>query len=99
MSAALDFHRAKAQAYKKTLEATPGPQKHEQASNIIAKQVNELVEAIKTEFPDAAQHLPPTITWANPFASRTGWSDVKLVEMEMMLNQIIGVLDVLRASR
>lgn len=99
MPTSLDFHRAKAIAYKKTLEATPGAQKQERASITIAKQVNELIEAIKAEHPEAEPHLPATITWNNPFANRTGWCDVKLVEMEMLLNQIIAVLDVLKAGR
>lgn len=55
------------------------------------------MEDIKKASPDCAFHLPEPITW-NTVAAEAGWSDIKFLELEMLLNQVIAVLDVLRAD-
>jgi hypothetical protein len=94
----LDFVKATVLAYKSTLDSKPSSEKSGRVSIQLAHQFNSIVEKIKNVCPpEAASELPRPITWNTP-AANAGWSDVKFLELEMMLNQVIAILDVLRAD-
>jgi hypothetical protein len=98
MATPLDFVRAKVLAYKNTLEGKPTREKEKHVSIQIAEQVNSFMEEIKREFPEATHHLPPPITWIGMGALDMRISDVRFLELEMMLNQVLAILDVLRGA-
>lgn len=98
MATTLDFLKAKVQAYKHTLEGKTGKEKDGRVSIQIAQQFNAIIDEIKKESTEAAPHLPHPVTWNSPFA-QTGLSDVKYLDLEMMLNQVLAILDVIRESK
>jgi hypothetical protein len=97
MPTQMDFLRAKVLAYKNTLDGRAASQKAGRVSTLIAEQFNAIVEEIKKALPEAASHMPPTITSITVPGS--GKSDVTFLDLEMMLNQVVSVLDVLRAEQ
>jgi len=98
MATTLDFLRANVQAYKHTLDGKSSKEKDGLVSIQIAKQFNAIVDQIKKEAPDAAPHLPQSIEWTGPF-SQMQLADVNFLDLEMMLNQVVAVLDVVRSSK
>lgn len=96
MPTQLDFLRAKVLAYKGTLDGRAASQKAGRVSTQIAEQFNAIVEEIKKAVPEAAPHMPHTITSITVPGS--GKSDVTFLDLEMMLNEVVGVLDLLRAD-
>lgn len=98
MSTTLDFLRANVQAFKHTLDGKSTKEKGGLVSIQIAQQFNAIVDQIKREVPDAAPHMPQPITWTGPF-ERLQQSDVAFLDFEMMLNQVLAVLDVVRGSK
>ena len=95
MPTQLEFIKAKVSAYKATLTPKTHKEKEGRISIQMAQQVNAFVEEIKKEAHEAATHLPQPIGWDSPFA-RVAQAEVSFLELEMMLNQILAVLDVLR---
>ena len=95
----LDFHRATVLAFKSTLEGKSAKEKEKHIAIQIAEQFNSTVEKIKKEFPDAASHLPQPITWKGIAAQDMQITDIRFLDFEMMLNQVLAILDVLRGSR
>jgi hypothetical protein len=93
----LDFLRAKLLAYKQTLDGKRPGNKDCDVSITIADQFNAIVEAIGRASPAAAPHLPKPIT--SKIAPFAGVSDVRFLDLEMMINEAIAVLDVIRAGR
>jgi hypothetical protein len=69
-----------------------------QLSIQIADQFNPVVENVKKEYPDAAPHLPQPITWTGIAAQDMQIADITFIDFEMLLNQVLAVLDVLRGS-
>lgn len=98
MATTLDFLRARVQAYKSTLDGKSSQEKEKHVSIQIAEEFNLILEEIKKEAADAAPHLPKPITWQSIFARDMRVADVRFLELEMMLNQVLAVLDVLRGS-
>lgn len=97
MPTSLDFLNAKVLAYKNTLDGKPAKEKAKAVSIHIAQQFNAMLEELKKEAPEVASHLPQPIAW-NPMF-REGPSCVAFLELEMMLNQVVAVLDLLREGR
>jgi hypothetical protein len=98
MATTLDFVRAKIQAFKHTLESKPSAEKQKHVAIQIAEQFNSFLEEIKKESPEAAAHLPMPITWTSVFARDMRLSDIKFLELELLLNQVLAVLDVVRGD-
>jgi hypothetical protein len=98
MATALDFIRASVQAYKHSLDQKSSQDKDGPVSIQIAQQFNSIVDQIKKEVPEAASHLPQPITWTGPFA-RMNCADVKFLELEMMLNQVLAILEVVQCRQ
>ena len=97
MASTLDFLKANVQAYKHTLDGKSSKEKASLVSIQIAQQFNAIVDQIKKEAPDTAPHLPKPVTWVGPFA-RMQHADVTFLDLEMMINQVLAVLDVVRSS-
>jgi hypothetical protein len=93
MPTALDFLKARVQAYKHTLEGKSGKEKDGRVSVQTAQQFNGIVDEVKKQAPDAAPHLPPHITWNSPFA-KIQQADATFLDLEIMVNQVLAILDV-----
>ena len=98
MPTPLDFVRAKVLAYKNTLDGRSTKEKEKQVAIPIAQEFNAFLEEIKKAFPEDASHLPQPITWEGMAAHDFRMSDVRFLELEMLLNQVLAVLDVLRGN-
>lgn len=98
MPTSLDFHRATMMAFKNTLEGKSSKEKENHVSIQIAEQFNGVVEAIKNEHPEAAPHLPKPITWKGIAAQDMQIADIRFLDLELLLNQVLATLDVIRAS-
>ena len=97
MPTPIDFLKATVAAFKETLGQTPPTQKNDLVSIHSGKHFNDLLAKIKVEAPEAAGHLPPPITWTTDFALM-GKSDIKFLELEMYVNQVVHVLNVLASD-
>jgi hypothetical protein len=99
MPTSLDFYKATVLAFKHTLEGKSTKEKEKHVSIQIAEQFNAVVENIKKEHPDAAIHLPQPITMKGIASRDMQIADIRFLDFEMMLNQVLAILDVLRESR
>ncbi len=96
MPTSLDFHKATIMAFKNTLEGKSAKEKEKHISIQIAAQFNSIVDNIKKEFPDAASHLPQPITWNGIAAMDMQIADITFLDFEMLLNQMLGILEVIQ---
>jgi hypothetical protein len=99
MPTPLDFLRAKVQAYKHILDGKTAKEKEKHVSTAVAEEFNGLLEEIKKAVPETAPHLPQPITSTSFFARDLRVSDVKYLDLELLLSQVLAVLDVLRENR
>jgi hypothetical protein len=99
MATSLDFYKTTVLAFKHTLEGKSAKEKEKHVSIQIADQFNSVVENVKKEYPDAAPHLPQSITWRGIATQDMQIADIRFIDFEMLLNQVLAVLDVLRGSR
>jgi hypothetical protein len=97
MPTPLDFHKATVLAFKNTLEGKSAKEKERHISIQVAKQFNAVVDKIKGEHPDAATHLPEPITWKGIAAQDMQIADISFLDFELLLNQVLGLLEVLEA--
>jgi hypothetical protein len=97
MPTTLDGLRARVFALKQTLDAKTPQEKSGRVTSAMAQHVNSLLEQIKQEVPSFAAQLPQPITSRSDFGI-AGFSDIKHLELEMMLNEVVAVLDLLRAD-
>src|SRR4051794_28518924 len=93
----LDFLRAKVIAYKNTLEAKSSTEKNKHVAIAVAQQFNGFLEEIKKESSVAAPHLPHPVTWKG-HAADFQKADVTYLDLELLVNQVLAVLDVVRGS-
>jgi hypothetical protein len=98
MPTPLEFVKAKVGAYKKALDGKSAKEREGRISIPIAKEVNAFIEEIKNGTPEAAPHLPQPIRWDNLHLLRQGLADVNYLELEMILNQMLDVLEVLKSN-
>jgi hypothetical protein len=99
MATTLDFLKAKVLAYKHSLEGRSSNEKQRHVAIHVAQEFNSCMEEIKKEAPEAAPHLPKPITWDGIAARDMQVADVTFLDMEMLINQTLAVLDVIRGSR
>lgn len=99
MATTLDFLKAKVQAYKHTLEGKSAREKENHISIQIAEQFNGIIENIKREYPEATPHLPQPITWKGIAAQDMQIADIRFLDFEMLLNEVLAILEVLRESK
>ena len=97
MPSKIDFLRAKVIAFKETLERTPPEQKAANASSTITVEFNDILEQLRKESPDAAEHLPRTIV-TGKYLAPPGYTNLKLVELEILANQVINILNILKSD-
>ncbi len=96
MPTSLDFHKGTITAFKNTLDGKSAKEKEKHISIQIAEQFNSIVDNIKKEFPDAAPHLPQPITMKGIASRDMQIADIKFLDFEMLLNQVLGVLEVIQ---
>ncbi len=93
----LAFLKASMTAFKETLGGASDKQKGDLISIPTADHFNGLLDRIRAEAPEVAPHLPPRVTAKSDF-SIMGKSDIKFLELEMLVNQVIHVLGVLASD-
>jgi hypothetical protein len=94
MATTFNFLKAKVLAIKHTLDSKSSHEKKDRISIQTAQQFNAVIEEIKKESPEAAPHLPQPIQSNNPSADFFSVADASFLDLEIMVNQVIGVLDV-----
>src|SRR5947199_271239 len=97
MPTSLEFLKARVQAIKHTLEGKSGKEKDGRVSIQIAQQFNSVVDNIKKEFSNAAPQLPQPITTKGIGSHDMQIADITFLDFEMLLNQVLGTLEVLEA--
>jgi hypothetical protein len=95
MPTTLDFLKAKVMAVKHTLDSRSSKEKGGHISVQTAQQFNAVIEEIKKASPEAAPHLPQPIQWGGHMARLASQANVTFLDLEIMVNQVLGILDVL----
>ena len=85
-------------AFKNSLEGKSSKEKENHISIQIAEQFNEVVESIKKEHPEAAPHLPKPITMKGIAAQDMQIADIRFLDFELLLNQVLATMDVIRGG-
>jgi hypothetical protein len=98
MPTKLDFIRSDLLAFKTTLERQGQIEKDKRVTIDFAKRFNSLIQKIKSESSEAAEHLPESLTWSDPW-KQAGLADIKYLELEVLVEQILGVVDLLQSGR
>jgi hypothetical protein len=98
MPTSVDFYRATVLAFKSTLEGKSAKEKEKHVSIQIAEQFNAVVENIKKGHPDAVTHLPQPNKWNGIAAQDMKIADIRFLDFEMLLSQVLAIMDVLRGS-
>lgn len=99
MATAVDYHRATIVAFKNTLEGKSPHEKDKHVSVQVALQFNSLIERLQEEYPEAAPHFPMPITFLIPNSRHSQTSDIRFIDFELLLNQVLAILDVLRTGK
>jgi uncharacterized protein YllA (UPF0747 family) len=99
MPTSIDFLKARVMSQINTLSSKPEREKEKYIARQIAEEFNSIVEEIKKVSPDAAGHLPKPITWIGPAARNMQVADIRLLELEMLLNQVLAILEVVQDGR
>ncbi len=98
MPTSLDFHKASLMAFKNTLEGKSAKEKEKHISIQIAQQFNGIVDNIKKEHPEAEPHLPKAVTWKGIAAQDMQIADIRFLDFEMLVNQVLATLEVIRGG-
>ncbi|MBI3461637.1 MAG: hypothetical protein HY000_01050 [Planctomycetes bacterium] len=94
----LDVLKLKADSFRRVLNQTPQLAKKNHVTMPISDEFNRLLDEVATAFPDVAEALPKKITAVSP-ARLAGYADVKLMELEILSEQLVGLLDLLISKR
>jgi hypothetical protein len=98
MAKKIDFLIAKVKPFQGTLENMDSKTKGGHVPIQLAENFNKLVAEIATHEPDAARELPCPITLEGQMAL-IGATDISYSSLEIMVGQVLGVLEVLKASQ
>lgn len=90
----LQILKARLQGYKSILEKTRPSQKSEIVSNHLARNFNEIVDELRNISPGVGEHLPKHIR--TPGGRRQ--TDVSFLDLEIMVEQVLGILNVLESG-
>jgi hypothetical protein len=94
----LDLLRMKADSFRRVLNQTPQQAKKNHVTIPMSEEFNRLLDEVATASPDVAGALPKKITAVSD-ARIAGYADVKLVELEILSEQLVGILDLLISKR
>src|SRR5437899_7958911 len=83
----LDLLKMKADSFRRVLNQTPDKAKSGHVTIPMSEEFNRLVDQVAIVFPEIAEALPRKIT-ANSDARIAGKADVKLVELEILSEQL-----------
>ena len=96
----IDLLIARASSFQATLATIDNQTKNRHVTKQLANNFNRLLDEIKKEMPaDTASHLPPPITFVSNAAKVAGMSDVLYLDLEIMINEIMNILGVLKAGQ
>jgi hypothetical protein len=94
----LDLLKMKADSFRRVLNQTPQSAKKNHVTIPMSDEFNRLLEEVATAFPEVADALPRKITAVSD-ARIAGYADVKLVELEILSEQLVGILELLLSKR
>lgn len=94
----LDLFRMKADSFRRVLSQAPQQAKKNHVTIPMSEEFNRLLDEMAAAFPDIAEALPRKIT-AESDARIAGYADVKLLELEILSEQLVGILDLLISKR
>jgi hypothetical protein len=94
----LDLLKMKADSFRRVLNQTPQVVKKNHVTIPMSEEFNRLIEEAVTAFPDVADALPRKITAVSD-ARIAGYADVKLLELEILSEQLVGILELLISKR
>jgi hypothetical protein len=95
----LDLLRMKADSFRRVLNQTSQNAKKNSVTKPTADEFNWLLDEAALAFPQVAEALPRRITSMSLESQATGCADVKLVELEILSEQLVGILDLLISKR
>jgi hypothetical protein len=94
----LDLLKMKADSFRRVLKQTPESAKKSRVTIPTSEDFNRLLEEVGTSFPEVADTLPKKIAAVSD-AHIAGCADVKLVELEIFSEQLVGILELLISKR
>jgi hypothetical protein len=96
----IDLLFARASAFQKTLVRIDHQTKKTNVSTQLAINFNTLLDEIKKEIPaDAASHLPQAVGSATSLHQRAGLVSINYVDLEILIDQVLGILEVLKTQK
>jgi hypothetical protein len=99
MPAPIDIFITKLLAYKTIIAQTPSKEKEGQVSKQLADQFNTMLEGIATEWPELAPSLPTRIAARSQLSRRMALTDFKFVELAIVVEQVLGLLNLYKSKR
>jgi hypothetical protein len=94
----LDLLRVRADSFRRFLNQNPERAKKNHVTIPTSEEFNRLLEEVATGFPEVEDALPKRITPVSD-AAIAGYADVTLVELEILTEQLLGILDLLISKR
>jgi hypothetical protein len=94
----LDLLKMKADSFRRVLNQTPQSAKKNRVTIPTSEEFNRLVEEVATTSPQVADALPKKITSVSD-AHMAGYADVTLVELEILSEQLVGMIELLISKR
>jgi hypothetical protein len=94
----LDLLKMKADSFRRVLNQTQQSAKKNHVTIPMSEEFNRLLEEVATTFPQVADALPKKLTAVSD-ARIAGYADVNLVELEILSEQLVGIIDLLISKR
>src|SRR4051812_8327366 len=88
----LDMLKMRADTFRRVLSQAPQRAKNDHVTIAMSEEFNRLLEDMATSFPAAAAFMPRKIT-AQTDVRIAGCADVKLIELQILAEQVLGVLE------
>ena len=95
----LDLLKVRAESFRRVLTQASESAKKNHVTKSTAEEFNRLLDEVATGFPEVADALPKKILASSRGPSLIGCVDVKLVELEILSEQLVGIIDLLISKR
>lgn len=95
----LDLLHVRTMSFKTNLAKNDSKTRNYHVTKHLADNFNSLLEDVKKQLStDDAGHLPPRIPFVSDASRVAGMSDVLYVDLEIMVDQVAGILERLKAE-
>ncbi len=84
--------KAKLDGIRTTLQRSSEQQKKELAPTLLAKDLNGVIDEVAKTYPDLKDALPKPVLSSTP-ARRLGMSDVRYLDVEIFVEQVLRLLN------